>query len=123
MSYDDWKGMSDRDECPEPGACEECGHRSCDCPCCNEPDCDGSVAGLRYDFEWRPIETAPRDGTPILACVSGYGDEELWPGRGPITVYWGTYHPNSPGKGAWRDGNGHRRPHLTHWMPLPEPPL
>jgi hypothetical protein len=76
---------------------------------------------------WRPIATAPKDGTPILACIEGYatakGQFVLHPSQGPITVFWGTYHPNSPGQKAWRDGSGIRRPHLTHWMPLLEPPL
>jgi hypothetical protein len=71
------------------------------------------------------METAPKDGTPILACRVGYETDTsyvLHPAGGPITVYFGNYHPNSPGKGEWRDGSGHRRPYLTHWMPLPEPP-
>lgn len=76
-------------------------------------------------MRWRLIDTAPKDGTPILACAGRYelrGTYVLHPALGPITVFWGTYHPNSPGKGEWRDGNGHRRPYITHWMPLPEPP-
>jgi hypothetical protein len=76
--------------------------------------------------EWRPIATAPRDGTPILACMAGYGTSwgsyVLHPSEQPMTIYFGNYHPNSPGRGEWRDGNGHRRPHMTHWMPLPDPP-
>lgn len=77
-------------------------------------------------MKWRPIDTAPRDGTPILACIAGYSIKQggfvLHPARHPLTVYWGTYHPNSPGKGEWRDGSGHRRPYLTHWLPLPQGP-
>lgn len=74
--------------------------------------------------EWQPIETAPKDGTPVLACYKGYGTEgpTFMRGSGPITVFYGTYHPNSPGKKEWRDDNGHRRPYITHWMPLPDPP-
>lgn len=70
---------------------------------------------------WRPIETAPKDGTPILACSPGY-EGEFQRGSWPTTIFWGTYHPNSPGKGEWRDGAGHRRPYFTHWMPLPKSP-
>lgn len=68
--------------------------------------------------EWRPIETAPKDGTPILGCRPYESAYNLHPADHPTTIYWGTYHPNSPGKGAWRDGNGHKRPYMTHWMPL-----
>lgn len=75
--------------------------------------------------EWQPIESAPRDGTPILACTGPYeihaGEVNLWP-DGPITIFWGQYHPNSKGKAEWRDGSGIRRPHMEFWMPLPEPP-
>lgn len=69
---------------------------------------------------WHPIESAPKDGTPILACAGAYRGG-LWP-DGPITVAWQRYHPNSPGKLGWRDGSGHLRPYMTHWMPLPEGP-
>ena len=62
-------------------------------------------------MEWQPIETAPRDGTPVIAawrcsccglpCVSGdvydvYGN---WISSGDGIIY------------------------PTHWMPLPPPPL
>lgn len=51
MTYDDWKGRSDRDDGPQPEyvRCEVCGHPEeyfggtklqaqayCDCPCCHE---------------------------------------------------------------------------------------
>jgi len=71
--------------------------------------------------KWQPIETAPKDGTPILACCGGY-DEEHSRGSWPMTVYYGTYHPNSPGKKEWRDHSGHKRPYLEYWMPLPPTP-
>lgn len=60
MTYDDWKGMSDRDEGqqPDPNRCEKCAHPDthCDCPCCNGPEPpyewdgdDPRVPGLRGD--------------------------------------------------------------------------
>ena len=74
--------------------------------------------------KWKPIETAPRDGTPVLLCVAGYDPDDKygWQGMAPFTGYFGTYHPNSPGNGEWRDDSGHRRPAVTHWMPLPAAP-
>lgn len=74
---------------------------------------------------WRPIKSAPRDGTRIL----GYG---LWAGEinGPDTepyfcvIYWRGGRMDYPGFG-WRvEGTdaytAWMRP--THWMPLPRPP-
>lgn len=64
---------------------------------------------------WHLIETAPKDGTPILAWTKhddwGDGRRVLWWGEHP-TVIWVT---------SWTDGHHHSyRP--THWQPLPEPP-
>lgn len=74
-------------------------------------------------MDWQPIATAPRDGTAVLACAGWYDQGfDLWPSFHPFTIYWGTYHPNSPGKKEWRDGTGARRPNVTHWMPLPPAP-
>ena len=65
--------------------------------------------------EWQPIETAPRDGAPVLiACVGECGTKWMY-------VAWSK-------RSAWRfcerkDGSYyavHDTP--THWMPLPEPP-
>ena len=58
---------------------------------------------------WRLIETAPKDGTEILA----------WSSRdGTFVVFW---H-----QGAWlwtsHDLDGDEELNATHWMPLPEPP-
>lgn len=82
-------------------------------------------------MDWRPIETAPKDGTLI----------DVWMGRDEFPhrrtdVYWGRY-PHTcgehgsycdscpPDRDMWVDaltaGYEHNlRP--THWMPIPEPP-
>lgn len=52
---------------------------------------------------WRPIETAPKDGTEILASECGAIDVVKW---------W---------KGGFREANNLRM-HPDVWMPLPEPP-
>jgi len=59
--------------------------------------------------EWRPIESAPADGTEILAYMPGLA-------LGQIVLYWQD--------GYWRkkaNSMGLKYP-PTHWMPLPSPP-
>ena len=65
--------------------------------------------------EWQPIETAPKDGTPIIAYR---------PTKPPHVegMYWAG--PGGEG-GAWYwhyDGDGPTSTPPTHWMPLPTPP-
>lgn len=67
-------------------------------------------------MEWRPIETAPRDGRqiliahtktrPVLMLVVDYDEDEEHPDHVWHTLDGPAYHRNFP----------------THWMPLPEPP-
>jgi hypothetical protein len=62
--------------------------------------------------EWRPINTAPKDGTLILA----------WDGRAALLAYWGRSNAVNPF--GWIGGHCHIN-HIdqpTHWMPLPDPP-
>lgn len=60
--------------------------------------------------DWQPIETAPKDGTEILACTRG----TKWP---PQIVWWEAY--GGRGRGQWfYSPDGYSWP--THWMPLPE---
>ncbi len=68
---------------------------------------------------WMPIESAPRDGTPILVC---YADTYVSNGFLPIAVRWRSYHPNAKGEEDFRDIGGARIRKITHWMPLPTPP-
>jgi hypothetical protein len=63
--------------------------------------------------EWQPIETAPKDGTHILAWVP-------WT-RYPKTLFWAIYADE------WRCPASERGPcedgwQPTHWMPAPAPP-
>jgi hypothetical protein len=60
--------------------------------------------------QWRPIETAPKDGTAILlghecAAFSGWWDDEYEWVDGETSMFGDltSYEP-------------------THWMPLPQPP-
>ncbi len=72
-------------------------------------------------MEWQPIETAPKDGTVIILCESGYRDSiraSFWRQDGD-GFPWKFLDPDSE---TFLNGwlGDHRGP--THWMPLPEPP-
>ena len=57
--------------------------------------------------EWQPIETAPKDGTPVLVHDEGAIEIATW----------------DSDSDAWRDCSGHKMwPSPQHWMPLPDPP-
>jgi hypothetical protein len=71
----------------------------------------GRAAGL-----WRTMDSAPKDGTPILVC-----DDRLAGGFHQV-VSWEP-DPRAPGYSwATSDGIGFHESAFTHWMPPPEPP-
>lgn len=59
--------------------------------------------------EWRPIDTAPKDGTPIWAFAKTR-DVPF------VVAWWNTEH------GCWETRNGSAGYPISHWMPLPAPP-
>lgn len=61
---------------------------------------------------WRPIESAPRDGTDIIVYRPNFSGDYI-PQVG--VDYWGVKSPQ-----CWRKSNSHTQP--THWQPLPLPP-
>lgn len=78
--------------------------------------------------DWRPIETAPKDGTRIIltdgravevGCFAPdvHGDDFPWvfvddySGCDLVTGYAGV------SANAWKDGT------VSHWQPLPPPPI
>jgi hypothetical protein len=63
--------------------------------------------------DWRPIETAPRDGTWFLTYAPGY-DPRAYPGPLDFAVY-DTTHREFCKAGCGFD-------YVTHWRPLPDPP-
>lgn len=92
-------------------------HEPPHCPTCN--------CGMT---EWQPIETAPKDGTHILAARAGecIGVDEIeiteWCVMENFTwehVEGDTYRKVRGEPTEFWNGNGHR---ATHWMPLPAPP-
>jgi hypothetical protein len=68
--------------------------------------------------EWRPIETAPKDGTEIILGGMDFGP--------PVrTGHWGATSYDRSIKGYRRGWTAHGLPcglDPTHWMPLPAPP-
>lgn len=66
---------------------------------------------------WRPIETAPKDGTEILVALCG-GE---W-ATSLMVVSYDADQPDFP----WitlDGGQGYHKDAPTHWMPLPPPPI
>lgn len=66
-------------------------------------------ARLREALEWRPIETAPRDGTSMLLYPSVY-----------LGLPCGIGHYVTR-RESWQEGP-YTEVRPTHWRPLPEPP-
>lgn len=71
---------------------------------------------LQLGMSWRPIDTAPKDGTWFLGC-------NIDPGIAAVSVvHWSI----AGGEWMWisegwvSDGGSYLD--LTHWMPLPDPP-
>lgn len=70
--------------------------------------------------EWRPIDTAPKDGTPILAFIPDADPEER--------IYVLRWDKHYAGDGPWlyrwteAGGEGYQTYAPTHWMPLPAAP-
>jgi hypothetical protein len=62
--------------------------------------------------EWQPIETAPRDGTPILGIDADQITGEVRMSVMRVQSGWASF-TSIP-------GDYHREP--SHWMPLPDPP-
>ena len=70
--------------------------------------------------EWKPIETAPKDGTPVLAGRGG-----TYPWGIPHILAWLDGPKVKAGAGWYRVDGAHwntRTLRPTHWMPLPSPP-
>lgn len=70
---------------------------------------------------WQPIETAPKDGTRILAAFgpeTGYRVDIVTFMHSPFgRSYWFSHIMETV-----RGSRAMRRIQPTHWMPLPDPP-
>jgi hypothetical protein len=79
---------------------------------------------LRKDAEWRPIETAPKDGTRVHLYFPVFGNRPRQEFGG-----WDAQPHNTKPKPFW-SGDGERVYGIqwyrnyppTHWKPLPAPP-
>lgn len=73
--------------------------------------------------EWQPIETAPKDGTPIL--VSNPERAGVWIAH-YNAVYQSGFRPDNPWACLMLNVRWHPNQRAsmkpTHWMPLPAPP-
>ena len=82
-------------------------------------DCAGHYAAPPQQVEpgWRPISTAPKDGTEIVGCTWLPELPHLY---SPRRIFWAAYHPNSSGEVCWRDAPtcGNKMNRLTHYAPL-----
>ena len=86
------------------------------------PQAEHELLDIAEASEWQPIETAPKDGTRILALLRwGYSDGTAgetqtviyWYGGG---LFWVVPIPMNYVQGLDSDVAP------THWMPLPKPP-
>lgn len=73
------------------------------------------AAEMLRSMEWRPIETAPKDGTPVILyvddiCIEGYWGVVDYDEINRPLCFW-TYA-----------GNAELYENPTHWMPLPAGP-
>ena len=100
---------------------------------------NSAIAAMRGEpVGWQPIESAPRDGTAILAYGTMPGENARVNGWVCVReTKWRCYPKGSPGYARWESGDGplglgwdwyesvHNWAHTwspTHWMPLPTPP-
>lgn len=68
-------------------------------------------------MEWRPIESAPKDGSDVLVVNDRGIFVAQWNEDGPDNCLDEFWHVRD-GK-YWHDLRGMKP---THWMPLPDPP-
>lgn len=67
-------------------------------------------------MNWMPIETAPKDGTPIIAL-------RLCPEPHVEGMYWADLHGVGGGMWFWTyDGDAPTKNPPTYWIPIPELP-
>lgn len=72
---------------------------------------------MEAKLAWRPIETAPKDGTSVLLFADNWGE--------PVVGSFAYSHDENGDETEVRDwfsSFGDTLDEPEHWMPLPEPP-
>lgn len=72
-------------------------------------------------MSWHPIETAPKDGTPVDVWVVVEIADTRHEGREP-DAWFKDGEWVADGYGPWGDGEGPIWGVATHWMPIPGGP-
>lgn len=74
--------------------------------------------------QWQPIETAPKDGTAILAGSVNHDAREVVCWQDGVPSGSSMYEPNEGwvNAGAIKDRFYANPRWFTHWQPLPDPP-
>ena len=68
--------------------------------------------------QWQPIDTAPKDGTIILVYYIG-----PWDQKHVLEASWCSKDGDYNNPCWWPEWHGTMiDDHITHWMPLPDPP-
>lgn len=68
--------------------------------------------------EWRPIETAPKDGSAVLVAFRNTDDHEEW----MAIVKWNSRAKDEFGWDDLSSFECHNATMATHWMALPPLP-
>ncbi len=87
----------------------------------SQPDQHGRIKAM----QWQPIETAPKDGTPILLGGGMWGDDWRDPTERVMVGWWERTKRIGEFWNCCAAESGHCNfPYEmpTHWMPLPPPP-
>lgn len=80
---------------------------------------EAEVQRLREQTQWRPIETAPKDGETIIAVEQATASNKTFLGRRVVTsIYWEDYWKNSYSDGRVENGMWE----VILWQPFPLPP-
>lgn len=84
--------------------------------------------------DWRPIETAPKDGTSVLLFINPVDGYDLcgWQPTRHITIAIGWWDGDEWESSLMEEGTADTEGYSsalsitimpTHWMPLPAPPV
>lgn len=75
-------------------------------------------------FDWQPIKTAPKDGSPILTFNSRHSAPPVVVRWTEENLYEGIEHEPHWCDAATRDGTAlyYNGRYFDYWMPLPQPP-